>query len=223
MEIAVMFLRKHKNAKLAAEKEKNSFTHLLSVAEKLPVNALPDLIRAIGRPVQSEYLLAVAEEGTDAREDLTPESFFFEKIMLVKSYEVMKKNELKGVDYPLSLACDMVLPWPWSLTRFIDNVSSIGTQKGTPWKQDSVNHYVELWLPWRIGFVQGGNHSICAGILAGEGTLIPKHVYDMSYLFELIRTDGLHWYVEGNKTETVKSGRTAAIFEIGRLINNNLV
>ncbi|WP_053087556.1 DUF6710 family protein [Enterobacter bugandensis] len=66
----------------------------------------------------------------------------------------------------------------------------------------------------------GGNHSITAGILAGEGTLIPEHVWDMSFLFERINTDGLHWYVDGKKTEDVKSWRAAAIFETGRLMSS---
>ncbi|ENZ0047743.1 DUF6710 family protein [Escherichia coli] len=44
--------------------------------------------------------------------------------------------------------------------------------RGKPWKQDKNNHYVDLWLPWRIGFMRRGNHSITAGILAGEGALI---------------------------------------------------
>ncbi|MEK8414470.1 hypothetical protein P2O56_17665, partial [Escherichia coli] len=95
---------------------------------------------------------------------------------------------------------------------------TIGTHKGKPWKQDKNNHYVDLWLPWRIGFVHGGNHSITAGILAGEGSLIPEHVYDMSWMFELVRTDGNNWFVEGQKAEAVKSGRSAAVFEIGRLL-----
>ncbi|WP_323129610.1 DUF6710 family protein, partial [Klebsiella pneumoniae] len=29
-----------------------------------------------------------------------------------------------------------------------------------------INHRVTLWLPWRIGFVRGGNHSIASGVLA---------------------------------------------------------
>jgi len=212
----MMFWNRKKKEKTAAGTEKNRFDHLLSVAEKLPVDALPDLIRAIVRPVQSDFLLAVAEEGTDARPDMTPQEFFFDGLFQVTSYETMKEGELDRAGYPLSLASDMVLPWPWSLSRYIDNVSHIGTHKGRPWKQDKINHYVDLWLPWRIGFVRGGNHSITAGILAGEGTLIPDHVYDMSYLFTLIRTDGVHWFIEGQKTEAVKSWRSAAVFEIGR-------
>ena len=195
---------------------KNNFDHLLSVGSKLSVWALPDCIRVIVRPLQSDFLLAVAEEGTDARPDMTPEEFFFKGIREVQDYELMKAGERNPQDYPLSLASDMVLPWPWSLSRYINNVSRIGTAKGRPWQQDRNNHYVELWLPWRIGFVEGGNHSITAGILAGEGTLIPQHVWDMSFLFERIRADGIHWYVDDRKTETVKSWRTAAVFEIGR-------
>ena len=214
----MMFWNRNKKGKAAAGNEKNRFDHLLSVAEKLPVKALPDLIRAIVRPVQSDFLLAEAEEGTDARPDMTPQEFFFEGLIQVQSYEMMKEGELDGADYPLSLASEMVLPWPWSLTRYIDNVSHIGTHKGRPWKQDKINHYVDLWLPWRIGFVRGGNHSITAGILAGEGTVIPDHVYDMSYLFELVRTDGNHWFVDGQKVEAVKSGRSAAVFEIFRFL-----
>jgi hypothetical protein len=40
----------------------------------------------------------------------------------------------------------------------------------------------------------------------------------MSWLFELVRTDGNHWFVDGQKAEAVKSGRSAAVFEIGRLL-----
>ncbi|WP_208952489.1 DUF6710 family protein [Rahnella sp. ChDrAdgB13] len=214
----MMFWNQNKKGEPAASSEKNRFDHLLSVAEKLPVAALPDLLRAIVRPVQSDLLLAVAEEGADSRPDMTPQEFFFDGLIQVQSYEKMKEGELDSADYPLSLASDIVLPWPWSLSRYIDNLSYIGTHKGSPWKQDKINHYVDLWLPWRIGFVRGGNHSITAGILAGEGTVIPDHVYDMSYMFELVRADGVHWFVDGQKTEAVKSGRSAAVFEIGRLI-----
>lgn len=42
----MMFWNRNKKGKAAAGNEKNRFDHLLSVAEKLPVKALPDLIRA---------------------------------------------------------------------------------------------------------------------------------------------------------------------------------
>lgn len=95
----MMFWNRNKKEKAAAGSEKNHFDHLLSVAEKLPVKALPDLIRAIVRPVQSDFLLAVAEEGTDARPDMTPQEFFFEGLIQVQSYEKMKEGELDGADH----------------------------------------------------------------------------------------------------------------------------
>ncbi len=110
--------------------------------------------------------------------------------------------------------------WPWKTSRYIDNLAQIGVNKGNPWVQDS-NHNVILWLPWKIGFVRGDNHSITAGILAGEGALVPNHVYDMSYLFDFINTDGANWYINGRKVEPVNSWRHAAYFEVGRLLANN--
>ena len=46
-----MFWNRNKKDKATIANEKKRFNHLLSVAEKLPVKALPDLIRAIVRPV----------------------------------------------------------------------------------------------------------------------------------------------------------------------------
>lgn len=68
----MIFWNRNKPEKAAAGSEKNRFDHLISVAQKLPIKALPDLIHAIVRPVQSDLLLAIAEEGTDARPDMTP-------------------------------------------------------------------------------------------------------------------------------------------------------
>ncbi|YAP82658.1 hypothetical protein AB0856_003980 (plasmid) [Xenorhabdus stockiae] len=212
-----MFWRKNKSS---INDAKIRFEHLLMIANKLPQTALPNLLRAIIRPTQSDFLLAVAEEGTDARPNLNESWLFFKDIYQLLDIEQMRLVEKDKNDFPLSLAIDMVLPWPWNLSRYIDNLSFIGNNNGRPWKQDFNNHRVTVWLPWKIGFVGGGNHSIMTGILAGEGIIIPDHVYDMSYLFETIRTDGIHWYVNGQKKESVRSWRHAAFFEIGRLLTD---
>jgi hypothetical protein len=203
----------------ASDKHKTFFNNLLIVAKKLPPVALSDLIMAIIPPLQSDLLLAVAEEGKYPRPVMTPREFFFDGIFQGQDHEEMINHTLNPNDHPLFLATDMLLPCRWSMSLYIENLSHIGAIKGFPWQQDYCNHSVDLWLPWKIGFIHGGNHSITAGILAGEGTLIPEHVYDMSYLFQIIKTDGAFWYVNGYKAETVKSWRSAAIFEIGRLMN----
>ncbi|MFM2495527.1 DUF6710 family protein [Salmonella enterica] len=49
----------------------------------------------------------------------------------------------------------------------------MGSAKGNPWVQD-INHRVTLWLPWRIGFVRGGNHSMALlQIVGGDKLIIP--------------------------------------------------
>ena len=84
-----MCWNRHKKEKATIANEKKRLNHLLSVAEKLPVKALPDLIRAIVRPVQSDFLLAVAEEGTDARPNMTPQEFLFMGLTQIHSYVKM--------------------------------------------------------------------------------------------------------------------------------------
>ncbi|MCS5945178.1 hypothetical protein LNP25_00830 [Klebsiella variicola subsp. variicola] len=98
-----------------------------------------------------------------------------------------KEHEMDGADYQLSLASDMVLPWPWSLQRFINNVSRIGSYRGSRGSRIIAIIMLSYGCPGVLALWVAGNHSITAGILAGEGTLIPEHVYDMSWLFELVR------------------------------------
>ncbi|WP_320407439.1 DUF6710 family protein [Klebsiella pneumoniae] len=60
--------------------------------------------------------------------------------------------------------------------------------------------------------------SIASGVLAGEGEVIPDTVYDMRYLLDIVSTDGYYWYMSGKICERVSDYRTAAFFEIGRLL-----
>ncbi|EDT3910353.1 hypothetical protein C9198_27035 (plasmid) [Escherichia coli] len=65
--------------------------------------------------------------------------------------------------------------------------------------------------------IKNDGHYFCrAGGNRPDGLNEP--VTDMSWMFELVRTDGNNWFVEGQKAEAVKSGRSAAVFEIGRLL-----
>ena len=97
---------------------------------------------------------------------------------------------------------------------------SIGAQKGfDAWTQDG-NHRLSVLLPWGIAFVHGGNHSIAAGILAGEGTLLAEEVLDATSLLDLVSCDGQHYRSKstGKAIARVQDHRRAAVFEIGRLI-----
>jgi hypothetical protein len=125
-------------------------------------------------------------------------------------------------EFKVRLTSDVVLPWPWNRVSMASGLANIGTGKPHgPWRQDS-NHYLEVWLPWRIAFVIGGNHSIAAGIIAGERELIPRYVYDMSKVFDIVSCDGKYYRFRqtGAAITKVADQRIAAVFEIGRLIQS---
>lgn len=193
-------------------------------------NALPHLIAAILRPEQSELLLGVGERGQDANPDVSGFTFFFDGVLDLCYGDGRRPRDMPPIDYPLDLSRDCVLPCPWSYDRYIEAMSFIGRGKidqaeadqqmyGGNWRQEA-NHRVELWLPWRIGFVIGGNHSIAAGVLAGDGRLIPDSVWDFDHLLDLIECNG-RTYRYGDRLQhvaPVANARHAAVFEIGRLI-----
>ena len=110
---------------------------------------------------------------------------------------------------------------PWNRQRIANALAGIGAGKNRgEWTRDFSNHHLTLWLPWGIAFVSGGNHSLTAGIVGGEGELIPDRVYDMSALLRMIRCDGHHFrdVKTGRVVAHVQDPRVGAVFEIGRLM-----
>lgn len=224
------------------------FKNLMAIAggiRKVNPSALPEFISAILRPEQSESIIRVAEHGQSVKADINPFSFFFDvdfrDIFLEQEYAPAPSKPPILADYPLRLGRDTVLTCPWKDGGFINCLAMIGSGKLTseqttvkrqqlalegcepgPWKQFKENHLVLLWLPWRIGFVSNGNHSLAAGILAAEGTVVPSAVDDYSSLFALMVCDGCTFSrkKDGSKIADVTNGRRAAVFEIGRLIFN---
>lgn len=217
------------------------FKQLLKTARRIAeINprGLSDLVRAILRPLQSEYLLGVAERGQDAFENIESMWFFGEAIRdrLFSADGMSWRGEsLPSQSFLIKLASHIVLPWPWSMNSYVSAIATIGSGKTShnrqeasrrclresqgAWVQDD-NHRIELWLPWGIGFVNGGNHSITAGVLAGEGEVIPDKVYDMSFLLDDLHCDGRFFYDTntGLVASAVKDARRAAVFEIGRMM-----
>jgi hypothetical protein len=196
--------------------EHDRFEHLMAVTAQLPTHSLEKFIRAIMRPVQSDLIIQCSEgRGEPPRAD--PDWLFFDGI----NHDPLRqyRDRLDPEQWSLNLACDVVLPWPWMQSRLVSTVGHIGGPHGRRWTQDR-NHRVALWLPWHIGFVHGGNHSLTAGILSGEGTVTPTAVYDCQRLLGAVHTDGHSWYVHNQPVATVRSGRSAAVFEIGRRISS---
>lgn len=207
------------------------YRKILSTAQQIAsVNprGLPELVRAVLRPMQSEHLLGVAELGRDAYPQIEAGKFFTaatSRLMFTPDGMRYRGKPIETTAIRLRLARDVVLPCAWNEQRYVGALACIGGNKlddrSTAWRQD-FNHQVMLWLPWGIGFVTGGNHSITAGILAGEGVIQPGEAYDMSYLLDELSCDGLHFWCTrtGEKVAPVTDPRVAAVFEIGRIMRD---
>lgn len=207
----------------------------VSLEEKNP-RGLFDLIRILLRPLQSELLISPIEyEEHNFNKELQSHKFFMPNCQLLELQNTLNKPILKNDNFLIHLNRDPILPGPWNRDRYISSLSNIGTNKilnksvwsnyGGEWKQDISNHFVSIWLPWGIAFVNGGNHSISVGIINGEGTLVPKDVYDMSFLLEQVKCDGENYIlIENNEVlDTVNDIRIAAVFEIGRILHRNKI
>jgi hypothetical protein len=99
------------------------------------------------------------------------------------------------------------------------NTIGKGKEEGQ-WRQD-FNHSVELYLPWGLAFVAGGNHSIASGILTREGEISVETVYDVSSLYDMYNTDGEGFYSKNG--EVIAKGCSlwlAAIFEVAKGFSN---
>jgi hypothetical protein len=178
---------------------------------------------------------SVEAEEHKSHKGVSSHNFFMPNCQNFELQSTWNKETLRSEDFLIHLNRDPVLPCPWNRSRYISNISHIGTNKilnkpvwsnyGGEWKQDTTNHFVSIWLPWGIAFVNGGNHSISVGIINGEGTLVPKDVYDMSFLLEKVKCNGEHYIlIENNEVlDTVNDIRIAAVFEIGRILHRNKI
>jgi len=223
----------------ARQRPEARFGHLMATAHAIAeINpaGLHDLVRAILRPVQSDHLLSVAELGRKSTCSVDSMALFGVPVTrAIWSHRVAQREDHR-LNGPLmvSLAKDIVLPWPWNHARYVSALAMTGASKQPAipdefprtrwrgaWKYDPMNHSVEVWLPWRIAFVSGGNHSIAAGILSAEGELPADQVYDMSFLFSEMRTNGVDYHClrTGALLGSAPNPRIAAVFEIGRLLH----
>ncbi|MCY1168782.1 hypothetical protein D9M73_87870 [compost metagenome] len=188
-----------------------------SIAKKSP-GALRELVRALLLPLQAEHMVAVAEQVQhDAPAEIRYWDFFFR---IENSSDYYLRSTPREV---LTLGRDVLLPTVWNRSRYFNALALIGTGKSLgPWSQDEDNHSVSLLLPWRIGFVNGGNHSITAGILMSEGEVVASEVFDMTALLQRVRCDGKTYReIDTNRVlGEVTDARRAAVFEIGRLMLN---
>jgi hypothetical protein len=183
-----------------------------------------DVIRLLGRKVQTDYLmnLLYCEDESHTGSLYYPSLFIDEEEKITKNGLELREL-LKEVDSvrKIYLKHDLVFPWPWKRSRLINCLIQIGEGRELGvWEEDVRNHFVELWLPIGIVWVSGGNHSISTGIIQGEGVIKPEITHDISPLYEHIYSDGINYYTKFDNKPIcqVKDVEFAAIFEIGRLM-----
>lgn len=185
-----------------------------------------DVIKLIGRNAQTKYLTSLLyhEDETNLDSIFAGSLFFDQQEFITTDYRRMEDFFINVENTKkLYLNNDLVLPWPWKRSRLISTVTNIGAERRWgEWKEDKMNHRVDLWLPMGIGWVYSGNHSIATGILQGSGIITPKNTYDISPVFNQVYTDGLYYYrkEDDNIISPVFDLEFAAIFEIGRLMTS---
>ncbi|WP_408894426.1 DUF6710 family protein [Paenibacillus taichungensis] len=191
--------------------------------EQSPIrHPIYDLIKMIGLRIQAKYLTNKLYDPSHFRlPDITSDEVFFKKPVEDRMYINNYLKQLPNEAYSVSLKDDLVLPWPWNYERLVGSLVSIGEDRHWGnWKMDRSNHNVELWLPIRVVFIIGGNHSITSGIVQGIGTLKPNYVYDMTSIYDVIYTDGVYYYRKDDNTklEKVNEVEFAVLFEVGRIM-----
>lgn len=212
----------------AEKSEKFNYSNKNNVISNTKLNPLLDVIRLLGKKKQTEHLidlLYVKDESSLLK--VTPEDVFFDPRVIITNDGKCMNDLLKPIksDIRINLKSDLILPCPWKRTRLINTISSIGEGKiSEKWEQDYNNHYVDVWLPLRIAWVNGGNHSIASGIIQGVGEIKPENVYDISSVYDYVYTDGINYIskIDGGIISSVKNLEFAVIFEIGRMINSKL-
>lgn len=212
----------------SSKNRKDRFEQVMSFANMIaaqnPTGLLP-LLRLVASTLQSYFITSsIYRQLHSAPDNPELESLFFSY-----DYPLNEKKQtlwdlplsLKDVRYSLKLGRDPLLAVPWHRNRLSSTLCNIGTSRDSgPWSYDPLNHYVQLLLPFGLGLVHGGNHSITAGIVNAEGTLLTESVTDLSPLYEFVKYDGIAFIrrADGYQLSTPHHEEPGILFEIGRLM-----
>lgn len=204
------------------------FQHvLLAATEMAAINklALPTLVRSIALPLQARRLTKALESHEHgARVSADFDNLFFPTHRPISAdgqslNDLLRQrtDALSRTYFRLRLGKDVVLPWAWNRRRLINTLGTIGGSKsGGAWRGD-INHRVQLLLPFGVGLVHGGNHSLVAGIVDGEGEVIADAL-DLSVAYEHVVFDGIAFRRkhDGMVLNIPEEEEPGVLFEIGR-------
>lgn len=211
-----------------ARKARRQFEGIMDMAQRIAERhppALIDLARLLGRTIQTDriaHLVLEPGEHTPLPHLNFDQAFFDRSFPLtVDGRGFFALSQIHVEERDINLARDVVLPWPWRRDRFANTLSHIGAGKRAgAWRQQEWNHKIEWWVPIGIGWVEGGNHSISAGIVQGEGIVRVHGVRSIHSVYEHVLCDGTYFRraYDREKICRVSSPEFAGLFEIGRLM-----
>ncbi|ODP27438.1 hypothetical protein PTI45_03148 [Paenibacillus nuruki] len=222
------------------EDQKLIFNNMLATASSILTNAKPDqkayldsnykhpifsYIKILGLSIQTKYITNLAY-GRERLPDLELNQFFKVFYNLTPDQTIwdiiQPTRNIRNSEKKVKLNRDLVLPWPWHPLRFKNALIEIGEHNPSgEWEQDSNNHNISVVQPMGVCFVNGGNHSIMAGVVKGEGMITDYEIIDMTPLYALMYSDGVNYYRKDDNSiiQEVENVEFAAIFEIGRKLN----
>lgn len=203
---------------------KRRLNHILSIAQDIieKSDASKDFnhpiyryINAIGSVVLNNLMMQLF-----TGQEVSNASYLLDDLLFsCDNCLTLDENSTLSID----LKDNLVIPVAWNKDRFIDNLISIGSDCGKPFKFHSINHMGTVFLPIGVTIVYNGNHSILTGILKREGSISPRQVINLAFLYDRIKFDGMSYRDIKNNSliQKVNYFELGAIFEIGRLLVQN--
>lgn len=205
------------------ERFENVMRRARSVAAADPLG-LSSLVRLIAAPLQARATTSLVFQHAHGAHSAYDLSDFFGSLLARVTAEGLTVDQvsvhLTEARYRLRLGRDPVLAVPWSESSLTNAIANIGySRRMGEWRVD-FNHKVELLLPFGLALVQGGNHSLAAGITNAEGTVVAETVTDLAPLYAHVRYDGLSMIRthDGYRLWEPIDEELGILFEIGRLM-----
>jgi hypothetical protein len=222
------FLFGKKREEAARNAQLAQFNAILAMANEIAnrePRALPTLVKLLARSVQADCMLKVVRTGhtIPAGGDFLVNNLWFPEDLWLDNKGTTLGTIGKSVETgrPLSLGTDVLLVYPAGHRKLIEAICRYNRQTlAGEWKKSELNHDINFWLPWGIGWVVRGHHSLTTGILDWEKQIKDYKAFDCSRIFEFVDCDGLSFKRTSDGTELaeVTNVEFAAIFEIGRLM-----
>ena len=199
---------------------KHKLSIVLSRAEEIKkINGdegIHDYIRALLYPTMYKYIYDCLTAPDNEAPTFKYENFWPIENHTWRQQSVSIAEEDKD-KHLIELNKDIVFTNPWDHKRIVSHLGNIGHKD--KFKEIVTNHWVEIFYPMKVCFVQNGNHSIAQGILTGEGVLHATSYIDLTDKLNSYLYDGFQWINEKTKkTEPVYNHNFGLVWEISKLL-----